>query len=183
MPASNTDPIWSLIPWPVEVDLVTGDTIEIRAEPALTWLQYLLSEQPDFIGLLEDLMPELDDAFFQHELPISALYKQLFEIIGIVSGRPYWVAMRLIQIAATAWNIIGPRVMTSGVDVTKVSLAGWLDAVLFLIVTNMDPKDTNRFCMQLEAPPPDNLFDEDAEPKDHMDSMVMDRSAFMAMAR
>lgn len=182
-PKTNKDPILSLCPWPIEISLDAETVITIPEEPAVTWLQYLLSDDPDFNGLIYDLMPEVDDYYFEQQLSAADMFKKMLEVITMVSGRDWWIALRLIHLAYTAWHVLGPRLMISGVDATTVSLSAWLDAVLFVCIENMDPKDTAMFSMQLEIKPKDSIFIGDDEVQDPMDTITTDESAFLAMAR
>lgn len=182
-PKTNKDPVWSLCPWPVEITLDSQTTITIPAEPAVTWLQYLLSDDPDFNGIINDMMPELDDYYFEHELSSTDLFKKMLEVITVASGRNWWVTLRLTAVAAGAWHILGPQLLMNGVDATVVSLSAWLDGLLYLCIENMDPKDTAMFSMQLEIEPKDSIFLDEDDAVDRMETMAVDEASFLAMAR
>jgi len=46
MPVTNKDPVWSLRPWPVEIDM-GSQTFTVPAVPAIEWLKFLLEPEPD----------------------------------------------------------------------------------------------------------------------------------------
>lgn len=187
VPKTNKDPVLSLCPWSIEVALgdcndescSVGHLMEIPAVPAMEWLRYLLSTDPDINGLISSLMPDLDDFYFENNIPIEEMYQVALEAIGVAGARAWWITLRLIYTAADNWHIIGPKLMINQIDPETVSLAAWLDVVLYLMIESMDPKDVTMFTMRLEAPPPTNsIFATEPAPEP-----VMDRAAFLAMAR
>ena len=175
-PRLNTDPIWSLGLWPIEVR-VGNQIIEIPAMPAVDWLLYLLQPTPDLDGLLGNLLPEIDDAIYDNLTSIADMYLLLLDIISTVSAHKWWVTLRLTNLAYHNWSSLGPELMFHGVDAAQVSLAAWLDALLLLTLRNMDPKKITMFTMQLEIPPPELSGDTDELPQ-----LETDRSAFLSMA-
>lgn len=186
IPKTNRDPVLSLCPWSIEISL--GDCkdpscssnhyIEIPPLPAIEWLKFLLSTDPDINGLISDLMPGLDDFYFDNEQSIEDMYRTALEAVEVASARAWWVALRLIHTAADNWHIIGPKLIINGIDAETVSLAAWLDVALYLMIESMDPKDVTIFSMRLEAPPISTFVDDTTVPEP-----VMDRAAFLAMAR
>lgn len=169
----------SLCPWSIQVTLDRGFRYEIPALPAVTWLQYLLSNDPDLDGLIAELMPGLEDYFCDNDQSPYDMYETALEIIGIASARSWWIAIRIIFSATVNWHIIGPKLIMSQVDASKLSLAAWLDVVLFMMIDIMDPKKVTMFTSQLEAPPTGVLSTEALEAAEP----VMDRSSFLAMAK
>lgn len=182
VPKTNKDPVLSLCPWSIDVSLgrcqdqecLEEHSFEIPAAPASEWLQYLLSSESDLNQLITGMMPKLEDFYFENYLPVEDMYKRALEIIEIASARSWWIALRLISAAAANWNILGPKMLMSGVDASRVSLAAWLDVLLLVIIENSEPKNVMMFTLKLEAPPP-NIFG--AEQPEEMET---DRSAFLA---
>lgn len=168
----------SLCPWSIQVTLGHGFRYEIPALPALDWLQYLLSNDPDLDGLIADLMPGIEDYFLDNDQSPADMYETALEIISIASARSWWIAIRLIFSAALNWHIIGPKLIMSQIDASKISLAAWLDVVLFMMIDIMDPKKVIMFTSQLEAPPTGVLSAAEIEAAEP----TMDRSSFLAMA-
>jgi hypothetical protein len=169
IPRQNVDPVWSLQPWPVQLTF-HGEDYEIPAIPAVDWLGYLMQESPDLDGLVEDLLPEAEDLLYEMTLDLEELFEVVLETIATVAARPWWIALRLIQVARANWHIVGPDMLSRGADPGVLSLAGWLDVVLVSILNNMDPKDTTMFVLRLEASPIQVAPDNDELPALEMDS-------------
>lgn len=182
VPQTNKDPVWSLCPWSVEVPL--GEVVlEIPPLPAVTWLQFLLTDTPDLDGMIATLMPEVEDYVYENELPFHNLYKISLGVFGIVAARPWWVALRIIAMAAGSWHILGPKLMISGVDARELSLAAWLDLTLYLAIESMDPKKVTMFSLKIEAPPPGNLYGLEPDEQEAIEGeLVMSQDAFLAMS-
>lgn len=179
VPKLNRDPIQSLRPFPVEVD-VAGHHLLIPAMPAAEWLSILMSDDLDlsdvFPGLLNQVdMEAVEDIILDGYLGMEDLEEIIFGVIETASARHWWVALRLIETARTEWDVLGAELGLRGVDPTHISLSHWLDILLLVTIRSMDPKDVQMFCMRLEAPPLSAQVEES--------EMEMSESAFMAMAR
>lgn len=156
-----------------------GTMFELPALPATDWLVILMTAEPEledvFPGLLgEEEHSQVDEALIDGVLDLDEVYEACCTIIDAVSGRPWWVAMRLIEVARTNWHVLGAELLTNGVDSEQLSLSGWLDILLLLIMNRIDPKDAAMFTLRLEQPPAD-IEVEAKEPE-------MSASAFMSMA-
>jgi hypothetical protein len=172
VPKLNKDPIWSLKPWPVTVEM-HGLTLEIPALPAVDWLVVLMQPELSLDDFIDELLPGAEDMLYEQDLDLEQLYEACLEVISAASGRSWWVAMRLIGVARDSWHILSGEMLK--VDATRMSLSGWLDVLVLTIVGNMDPKDTAMFSMRLEAPPPDV----ETKPEE----LEMSASAFLNMGR
>lgn len=172
IPKLNKDPIWSLKPWPVIIE-VHGQRLEIPALPAVDWLVVLMQDDLNLDDFIDELLPEAENMLDVSELDLEELYKICLEVITAASGRSWWIALRLIGVAKDSWHILSGEMLK--VDATRMSLSGWLDVLLLAILNNMDPKDTTMFSMRLEAPPPEA----DVQPEE----MEMAASDFLKMAR
>ena len=80
------------------------------------------------------------------------------DLIEIVSGRPWWIAMRMIYVAEHRWGVIGTAMIQQGIDFTRISLAAWMDVAWLTMFTHMDEKKWTMFASQMEAPPPHEAF-------------------------
>jgi hypothetical protein len=174
-PKLNTDPIWSLQPWPVTVTL-GGEDIRIPAMSAVEWLAYLMQPQPDIDGMILDLLPDSEDMLFDGRIDLEELYDITLDLVATVCARPWWIALRQIQIACDSWHVLGPQMLES-VDAQLLSIAAWLDVLLVKTLGSMDPKDTTMFVSRLEAPPA-SLRTQMAPP---IEEMEMDRGSFLSM--
>lgn len=172
VPRLNRDPIWSLKPWSAAL-LLAGVEYEIPALTAVDWLAYLMQPEPDIDGLLLDLLPASDELLFDGKITLQELYDTVLDLIATVCARPWWIALRLINIARESWSVLGPQ-MIEKVDPERISIAAWLDVLLVTILNNMEPRETTMFSMRLETPPP-SLQAAEAE------EMEMDRGSFLSM--
>lgn len=180
MPKTNRDPVWSLCPWPIEV-IRPGLELRIEALPAVHWLQFLLHPtEPDFTSLIAELLPELEEYYLGNdEAPdLDGLRETVLEIVGVAGARPWWQVLRLTMMAASNWDILGPRLIMNGANATQVSLAAWLDVLILTVLENIEPSKATMFTLQLEAVPTE-LADSDEEDGGFP---AMDESAFLSMA-
>ncbi len=176
IPKTVTDPVWSLRPWPVSVR-VAGGMYEIPALPAVDWLTVLMTDDPALDDIFPGLLDEADQDVVTEAMldgHLEETFSVCLDIITAVSGRPWYIAMRLIDVARTSWHVLGAEMLLKGVDAEKLSLSGWLDILVLTIMKNIDPKDAAMFTMRLEAPPAD-IEVEQPEPE-------MSVSSFMSMA-
>ena len=175
VPKLNVDPIWSLKPWPAT--LVLGrEEFEIPAMPAAEWLAYLMQPEPDFEGMILDLLPASEELLYGGQISVEELYDAVLELVALVSARSWWVALRQINIARASWNVLGPM-MIEKVDACQISIAAWLDVLIVTILSCMDPKETTLFTLRLEAPPASEKDAVEAP----MEAMEMDRGSFLSM--
>jgi hypothetical protein len=178
VPKTNTDPVASLTPAPL-VLRVGGYLFDAPAQPAVYWLGVLLDPDPDFWDLFPGCLEEADqdlvnEALLEGSLEIESLDAVCLELITTIGARPWWVTIRLIEIARSNWQVLGAEMLLRGVDAAVISLAGWLDVLLLLIMRQIDPKEATMFTMKLEQVPP-GLEAEQPEPE-------ISQAAFMSMA-
>lgn len=160
IPKLVTDPVWSLDSWPVIVTLA-GQEFQAPPMRALEWLEILMAGADfldpatftDHVFSDEDAEAILDLLWFG-ELDIEEFNDIVLELISEVSGRPWWVTMKLISSAKASWDFLGAELMLQGIKATEVSLSAWLDVVLLLILRNIDPEKATMFTSELEMPPP-----------------------------
>lgn len=178
MPATVTDPTWSLQPWPVEVKLA-GHLFEVPALTAADWLQVLFSEEMDLMDIFPGALPEEDqdlinEALFGGTITLDDLYDACLNVLATVAARPWWVALRLVATVRHSWQVLGAEMLMRGVNAGAMSLSGWLDVSLLLIMRNIDAKEATMFTLKLEQPPP-GVSVEAPEPE-------MSPASFMSMA-
>lgn len=176
IPKTVADPVWSLRPWPVSVHMI-GTRYEIPALSAADWLAILMSEDPDLDDIFPGLLEEKDQDVVTEAMldgHLEETFSVCLDIITAVSGRPWYIAMRLIDVARNSWHVLGAEMLLKGVDADRLSLSGWLDILLLTIMKNIDPKDATMFALRLETPPAD-IEAEQPEPE-------MSASSFMSMA-
>lgn len=177
LPVLVTDPIWSLKQWPVIVQL-GGDDLTIPAMPAADWLVVLMVNDFDpeavFPGLLSapDQL-QVEDHLHHGILTLEEVHHVSMEIISMVSGRPWWVSLRLIHAAAASWDALGGDLVRKA-DAAALSLSAWLDVLFLLIVRSIDDANRTMFLLKLEMAP----TGWGPEPEE----LEMSGDAFLAMA-
>ena len=125
-------------------------------------------------GLEPEEQEQVYDMIMDGELSEFDFGDLVLSIITEVSGRPWWVTMRLIARAHGGWSVIGADMLLRGVDAARMSFAGWLDVALLTMVKNIDQKKLTMFNLELEQPPPGEGSEAESDP-------TMTASAFMAM--
>jgi len=152
------DPTWSLRPWPVDVTL-RGLDLSIPALAAADWLAILMVEQVDLADVLPGLSGEgadelLMDALLAGRLSIEEVNKTALKVLSLVSGRPWYVAVRIIATVRSSWSSLGGEFVLSGVDPAHVSLAAWLDTAYHILMGHMKENEANIFNAKLQMPEP-----------------------------
>lgn len=173
VPLHTKDPVWSLQPSPVTFT-VAGVEYEIPAVPAVDWLMILMADQVDLDRILIELCPKAIELLFDESLGQEPLYDLLLDVLGEVSGRHWWITLRLIHTIRGNWNVLGAEMFLRNIDPARMSLSGWLDAMFIVTLRAMDQKDLTLFVTRLEAPPEG----EELDPED----FEMSRDQFLSMA-
>jgi hypothetical protein len=167
--------VWSLKPWPATV-LLGAVEFTIPAMAAADWLAYLMQPAPDIDGMILDLFDGGEELLYTEKVTVEDLYETCLELVAMVCARPWWVALRQINIARSSWHILGPKLLER-VDLERVSIAAFLDVLLVVTLESMEPKETAMFILKLEAVPAELATEQPAP----IDSMEMDRGAFLSM--
>lgn len=178
VPHVVTDPIWSLRIWPVTFTVAGQDftTVEMSAAG---WLELFLDNDIDALGILDTLLfqddaERLRDIMWEDTFTVSDLNDLLLEVISAVTGRPWWISLKLISVMRSNWDFLGAELALQGVRADTISIAAWLDVALLTVLRNIDPEKATMFTSQLEMPPPGITI----EPE----SMEISAEHFMSMA-
>jgi hypothetical protein len=164
------DPVGSLCAWETLIEVASQEFV-IPAMSAAEWLAILMTDTVDpdhFIFIAEGL----DEWLAAHPQHLERAYELVPDVITAVSGRDWWVAMRLISLAQSNWNVLGAEMLRI-TDADRVSLSAWLDMLLMVTMNRIEPKSASMFTAKLTAPPPGVKVDEE--------EMGMSASAFMAL--
>lgn len=119
----------------------------------------------------------VDDALMAGNVTTEEVDSVTLTLIEMVSGRPWWVAVRMINVAELKWGTFGAEMAMIGIDPTRISLAAWLDVLWQLFFRFLDPQKWVTFTAQIEAPPPGEA------PRDSIESMEMSTDSFTALMR
>ncbi len=158
-----------------------GLELEIPALPAADWIPPIIDMINDPIALMMGVLSEEDqsrltDLMFTGTVEIDALFTLCTDLLTTVGARPWWVTIRLITVAQQNWDTVGAEMMMKGVNANVMSLAGWLDVFLLVLLRMMDPKETTMFTMRLEMVPPEFISQVSEE------SLEISADAFLSMA-
>lgn len=128
-------------------------------------------------GLLYRLLPPqdadlLEELLHTRPMDVEEFSRLGFEVLSFASGRPWWVAWRLVYVAVGAWDALGGEMMMKA-DPTVLSLAAWLDVLFLMILRNIEDSKRSMFLMKLELPP---------EGWGAVQEMEMSVDSFLAMA-
>jgi len=154
----------SIRPRSVEDITVNGYRYRIPALPAAAWLDVMLSDvmiTEMFTSLLapvghdEHPASQLEEAMLFGGMTDEQVRQLAHDIIDINAARPWYVARRLIDIAADeVWgDYIRGQIVLHRLDADAISLAAWLDAVYAILTTGLSADRRQQFDIQLSSPP------------------------------
>jgi hypothetical protein len=138
------------------------------------WLEVLMSSGWSSDDLFIELMPNGVNLIMDGTIDPMDVDDLVLDILEEVSGRYWWVAIRLIGILMASWDVMGAEATFNHVDPEKLSLAAWLDAMLVLLMRCIKKEDLPMFVAQLEMPP--------AGEQVPVQDMEISESQFLSMA-
>lgn len=170
------DPIVALRPCAIDVEVGEYE-YTIPALPALPWLEAVLDT--DGAAIIPGLLSSADqrdimDDYVSGAVTPEDLLRAARNALGAAAGRPYWEADRLIRGAAhqDAWAVVSGELVTSGVDLERISIAAYCNAVYAYAVRNASKEDRERLDLELKMIPADvnieDVYDEDEETANFM---------------
>jgi hypothetical protein len=145
---------------PCEVDVtLAGVVYTVPALPAADWLAAIVGEPG---AVLPGLLPLGDQLEIHHrilrgQLEPKEVNQAWRDLLGAACGRSWWSAARLCMSAADAeaWPAVHGRLLTSGVDLEKVSIGALCNAIYFMIMSSSeDESERSKHQFELEMPPP-----------------------------
>jgi hypothetical protein len=180
LPAQVTNAVASLRPFDAEI-AVAGEWVTIPAAPAADWLELLMGDIELFAifpGLCsEEDQDYVDDCLRSGAVSVIDIENATLDLIEVASGRPWWVALRVIALYETAWGVLGADLIRRGIDTTRLSLAAWLDVAWPNLFMHLPEDKWTMFALQIEEPPP-----EEAE-RSSIDTLEMSQDSFTALMR
>lgn len=148
--------------FPVAVDVQLGEWIyQIPPLPAATWIEAIAN--PDGGAIVPGLLEPEDQSLVWREFIWGRVHPNDLRIawreaIGVVCGRPWWEAARLV-LSATAqdnWAIIHGKLIQRGMDLTKCSIGGFCNVVHVLALQGCkDDQERSQYTFDLTTPPAD----------------------------
>jgi hypothetical protein len=155
------DPIASL--WPAPVVLVVEPGVyqfEIPELPASKWIEAVLD--PDGFAIFPNLLDEPEEfalafrAVLRGRITPEQVAKAARDALGAATGRNWWEADRLIRgsAAEAAWPIVHGELTLHGVDLDRVSIGAYCNAVHSLCLSKVHKEEERaKFDWELTRPP------------------------------
>lgn len=177
LPDVGFDPIPSLGPYPIEID-VLDTTLTVPALPAARWLEVFWGEDVDLAKVFPGFLDEEDhdmimDALVDGDIDGTALDDLALELLEASAGLRWWFVVKLCSSVKAAWLSLGGKLVLAGVDPWRLSLGSWCSAVLTVIGEHTQPKHYSQLLLDLSTAP------EGYGPSQE-ELLEMDEQAFMA---
>lgn len=166
----NPDPVASLRSW--GADVTFGDrSFHVPGMDAAGWLELLLADPIDYEALFPGLAGP-DAVFAVNHMIVAGhagdadLEQAILDLIEAVSGRSWWIALRLCYSVRRNWESVGGEMARMGVYPWGMPLGYWLDGaystMIDLILKGPKPQQAADWSRALTQPPPQESrnFDE-----------------------
>jgi len=159
---TNPDPVASLGVWAIHVTI--GErSWRIPPLDAAEWLKILLAEDLSLEAIFPGLagpavVSEINMLMLEGLISDEDLIDAIKDAIEAVSGRRWWITLRLARTLRNFWERVGGELAAHGVTPFGVSLSYWLDgayAICFRLIAETEPKRLTEFTQMLVSPPPD----------------------------
>jgi hypothetical protein len=162
--------------WPVTVDL-GGVTYRIAPYPAIRWIVPIVDDDWFAIvpGMLDPTSQAIDDALDDGTIHHEDCVRAARDAVGAAAGIPWWSAVRLVQSAVGALDVMG-ELLVAGIDAQTMSLGAFVQATYGVFVRETDKKQRAKIDRDIEAPPPELTLADRWEPE-------AESSGFEAMMR
>jgi hypothetical protein len=168
----SVDPVSSMRAWGAEVTFADR-TFKVPAVDAAGWLELLLAEDVDYEAIFPGLAgPEVvftvNQMMVEGDATEDDLRGAILDLIEAVSGRSWWITLRLCYSIRSNWESIGGEMARRGVYPWGMPLGYWLDAaystVIELMVNGPKPKTAADWSRAIVTPPPseNRSIDEEA---------------------
>lgn len=147
---------------PIAVDVQLGDWIyQIPPLPAAVWIEAIADIDGGAIvpGLFDDLDQTLVwREFVWGRIRPDELKEAWRLVVGVVCGRPWWEAARLV-LSATAqdnWPVIHGKLVQRGMDLMKCSIGGFCNVVHVMALEGcQNEQERSQYQFDLSLPPPE----------------------------
>jgi hypothetical protein len=129
---------------------------------AAGWLELLLANPVDYEGLFPGLagpqvVYEVNQKMINGLATEDDLGQAILDLVEAVSGRSWWITMRLCFSVRSNWESIGGEMARNGVHPWGMPLGYWLDAaystMIDLLLKGPKPKSAADWSRAVAAPP------------------------------
>lgn len=152
---------------PVAVEVQLGQwTYELPALPAADWIAALAD--PDGGAIIPGLLDPADQRliwrdYLHGEIDPGELKLAWREVVGVVTGRQWWVGARLVLNAVhpDVWATVHGRLVKEGIDLDVISIGAFCNAIWVMIMDGAeDDTERSQAKLDLTLPPPDVAISE-----------------------
>jgi hypothetical protein len=169
---TNADPVSAMRCWGANVSFA-DEVYRVEPMDAAGWLELLLADPVDWEGLFPGLAGpqavfEVNQAVLAGEADDEDVKQAILDLLEAVSGRAWWITLRLCGSVRSNWESLGGELARHGVVPWGVPLGYWLDAayatMIDLMLKGPRPKQASDWSRALTQPPPSETrnFDEKA---------------------
>lgn len=173
--------------WPIGVAVQLGDWIyEIPALPAPDWIAAIAD--PDGGAIVPGLLDPADQRLVHRDFIMGRIERDEFsrawrEVIGVVCGRPWWEAARLVLSATAAenWPVVHGK-LVQRLDLETASIGGFCNTVYVMALEACkDEQERSKFLFDLTTAPPEVSPDEALAATDSAADFLAAMSQFQAL--
>lgn len=175
------DPVASLRP--AETDVEVGEYVyTVPALSAAEWIEVMASGGP--AAIIPGLLPpadrfELLRDFLAGRCTAKDMLDAAHQVLAMAGGRRWWEVERLVTSStqSDAWPSIHGQLVLKGVDLDRLTLAGFCNAVWVLALQGCK-KESDRQALEWEItkPPPGHLDEMEESDEDDFNSMLQEQA-------
>lgn len=149
---------------------VGGVEYEMVGRCAADWLTVLAAD--DLVSVLPGWLDQRSESLILDQLALGTITPQELDdatkdVLTAAAGRDWWWAMSLYAYAVGDvhhWSRVNGRLVLAGIDVEKISLSAWVDAVYAVHTEGISDNDEyTKFKIQIDTPPDPSLINEEEE--------------------
>lgn len=166
----GVDPVASMRSWGADITFAEK-VYKVPAMDAAGWLELLLAKEIDYEGLFPGLagpqaVYEVNQMLLSGRADEDDLKQSILDLVEAVSGRPWWVTLRLCYSLRHNWESIGGEMARMGCQPWGSPLSWWLDAayatMIDLLLKGPKPKMAADWSKAVTMAPPSEIrkFDE-----------------------
>jgi hypothetical protein len=165
----DVDPVSSMRAWGADVSFADR-VFHVPAMDAAGWLELLLADPVDYEGLFPglagpDAVYEVNQLILAKDATSDDLEQAILDLVEAVSGRAWWVTLRLCFSIRSNWESVGGEMARSGIYPWGMPLGYWLDAayatMIDLFMKGPKPKQAADWSRAVAQPPVTQLREVD----------------------
>lgn len=149
--SSGSDLVAHFVPCEYQVTF-HGLVFTIPAMDTVGWIRLITADPLSLYAIFptlagQECIEHVETVLWEERATSDEVDRLALEIITMAADRPWWKAMKMINLARGAWDILHVN------QAVGVPLAGWLDEVWTKTVAHCDPKKLAGLTHELELAP------------------------------